>query len=97
MDKPDNSMARHMWTAWARSSLLAALIIIVVLLLLLLLLLLLSINNHLFLPSCSNLTFQTWFAKGITKFKDLYNQGILCPFLRNLTYLIPIYSFFFSK
>lgn len=35
-----------------------------------------TVSNHLFLPSCSDLTIQTWFEKGITTFKDLYNQRI---------------------
>ena len=38
------------------------------------------VNNHLFLPSCTDLTFRTWFDKGMTKFKDLYNQGTFMSF-----------------
>lgn len=39
------------------------------------------LNNHLFLPSCTDLTFRTWSDKGITKFKDLYNQGTFMSFI----------------
>lgn len=37
-------------------------------------------ENHLFLPSCADLTFQAWSDKGITTFKDLYNQGTFMAF-----------------
>lgn len=48
------------------------------------------VNNHLFLPSCTDLTFRTWFDKGITKFKDLYNQKFDLP-------KSHLFHFFFDK
>lgn len=38
------------------------------------------VNNHLFLPSCTDLAFRTWLDKGITKLRDLYNQGTFMSF-----------------
>lgn len=39
-----------------------------------------TLNNHLFLPSCTDLTFRAWFDKGITTFKDLYDKGTFMSF-----------------
>lgn len=39
-----------------------------------------TMNNHLFMPSCTDLTFRTWSEKGLTKLKDFYNQGTFMPF-----------------
>ena len=37
-------------------------------------------RNHLFKPSCTDLTFRTWFEKGIRTFEDLYSRGTLSSF-----------------
>ena len=39
-----------------------------------------TLNNHLFLPSCTDLTFRSWHSKGITTFKDLYDHGTFMSF-----------------
>lgn len=39
-----------------------------------------TLNNHLFSPSCTDLTFRSWFDKGITTFRDLYDCGIFVSF-----------------
>ena len=38
------------------------------------------LNNHLFLPSCSDSAFRIWSDKGITKLGDLYNQETFMSF-----------------
>lgn len=47
------------------------------------------LNNLLFLPSCTDLTFRTWSDKGIVKFKDLYNHGTFMSFSEPLEEIWP--------
>ena len=57
------------------------------------------VNNHLFLPSCTDLTFRTRFDKGITNLRTVITMGLLCPFLSsriNLICLNPICIVFFQ-
>ncbi len=53
------------------------------------------LNNHAFLPSCSDPTFRIWSDKGLSALKDLYEEGVFSSFTcLSVTYGFPNSHFF---